>query len=288
VLKTQTPALELSAAVAKKMLRPRLESSHKGQNGRVLIVGGSWKYYGSAALVAKAALRAGADLAYLLVPDAIAPTIASYLPDFIVWGYESRRGLLNANALPLFHELSKMTDAMVIGNGMTKDAEALAVAAKMAGEWKKPIVIDADCIGAVRRADALYTPHVVEFARLAGVAPDGGNLKRRAEQVRAAAEKAHGTILLKGNVADIASDGKLVAFNRTGNEGMTCGGTGDTLAGIAGALLAQGHSNFEAACLSAYLNGAAGDIAYEEFGYSLIASDLVEKIPAALGQLNKK
>ena len=263
------------------MLILRRKESHKGQNGRVLVVGGSWKYYGSPALVAKAALRVGADLAYLLVPDKIAPTVASYSPDFIVWGYAGHT--LNGNAFELFQELAKKTDAMVLGNGLTKEPEALDVAARMAGMWRKPLLIDADCLGRITRHGALYTPHVVEFKRMHGRAADE-NLARRCAQVAETARSAGGTVLLKG-IVDIISDGKKTALSRTGNAGMTCGGSGDTLAGIAGALLASGHGNFEAGCIAAYLNGLAGDLARKGLGNSLIASDIVENLPSALRSL---
>jgi len=270
--------VELAKGNVSKMLIPRKKDSHKGQNGRVLIVGGSWKYYGSPALVAKAALRAGADLAYLLVPEKIAPTVASYSPDFIVWGYAGNS--LNAGAFELFEQLAKKTDALVIGNGLSKEAEALDVAARMTERWKKPLVIDADCIGRVTKAGALYTPHVVEFKRLASE-PMYESLKERCGQVAATAKRLGGTVLLKGAV-DVISDGKTIALNRTGNAGMTCGGTGDTLAGICGAFLAAGSRTFEAACAGAYINGLAGDLAQKELGYSLMASDIIEKLPQAL------
>ncbi|MFA6036360.1 MAG: NAD(P)H-hydrate dehydratase, partial [Candidatus Micrarchaeia archaeon] len=228
--------IELKQSDIRKMLIKRRPESHKGQNGRVLIVGGSWKYYGSPALVAKAALRAGADLAYLLVPDKIAPVVASYSPDFIVWGYAGHS--LNGGAFELFEQLAKKTDALVIGNGLSKEAEALDVAARMTERWKKPLVIDADCLGRVTKAGALYTPHVVEFKRMAGEAMRE-NLKERCRQVAGAAKIVNGTVLLKGAV-DVISDGKETALSRTGNAGMTCGGTGDTLAGICGAFLAAG------------------------------------------------
>ena len=273
--------IELNHANVRKMLRPRAPDSHKGQNGKLLIVGGSWLYYGSPALVARAAYRAGADLVYLLVPERIAPTVAAYSPDFIVWGYEGNS--LNEKTFELFDELSEKTDALVIGNGLLKDATVLKTAADFVAQWKKPLVIDADCIGRVWKKGALYTPHVVEFERMSGEMPSE-NFDARCGQVKKEARQQEGTVLLKGRT-DIISDGKRCAVNRTGNAGMTCGGTGDTLAGVAGAMLAAGSRAFESACLAAYLNGLAGDIAFKELGRSLMASDLVEKLPAALRSL---
>ena len=270
--------IELSRANVKKMLSPRALDVHKGQNGKLLVVGGSWLYYGSPALVARAAYRAGADLVYLLVPERIAHTVASYSPDFIVWGYEG--DTLSEKAFELFDELSEKTDALVIGNGLLKDATVLKTAAALVARWKKPLVIDADCIGRVWKQGALYTPHVVEFERMSGERPSE-NLEERCAQVRKEADIRGGSVVLKGAI-DVVSNGKKCALNKTGNAGMTCGGTGDTLAGVAGAMLAAGHGAFESACLAAYLNGLAGDTAFEELGYSLMASDLIEKLPAAI------
>jgi len=275
--------MQLNQVFIRSILKPRRPGSHKGQNGRVLVAGGSSTYYGSPALVAKAALRAGADLAYLLVPERIADVIASYSPDFIVCAY--RGGRLNGSALPVFRRLVEKTDAMVIGNGITKEKGALRAAQKLASSWpkNKPLVIDADCIGSVYRPNSVYTPHVVEFKRLSGKMP-AENIDKRAGQVRALAKKLNAVVLLKGKI-DVISDGARVALNSTGNAGMTHGGTGDTLAGICGAFLARNHSSFNSACLSAYVNGSAGDLAYEEFGPGLLASDLIERIPEAVRKL---
>ncbi|VVC04660.1 ADP-dependent (S)-NAD(P)H-hydrate dehydratase [Candidatus Burarchaeum australiense] len=275
--------IEITRAWAGKVLKLRLPDSHKGQNGRVLIVGGSSRYYGSPALVARAACRAGADLAYFLVPEKIAPVVASYAPDFIVWGYEG--SALSGKALGLFGELTEKTDALVIGNGLTKEKGVLETAAELVRRWKKPVVIDADCLGAVRKSgrEVLYTPHEVEFRRLGGAAPSK-DADERCGQVRKLAAELSAVVLLKGKI-DVVSDGERIAVNRTGNSGMTCGGTGDTLAGIAGALLAAGNGTFESACLAAHLNGLAGDLALKELGYSLMASDIAEKVPAAVRSL---
>ncbi|MFH1471405.1 MAG: NAD(P)H-hydrate dehydratase [Nanoarchaeota archaeon] len=263
-----------------KNLKKRSPDSRKGQNGSVLVVGGSRQYYGSPALVALAALRAGADLVYLLVPEHIAPTVASYSPDLIVWGYKGE--YLNKGATDLFSELREKTDVMVIGNGLTKKSDVLKVAEKMIREYKKPCVIDADAIvaGGYGIKNAVYTPHVKEFERLAGRAlpQDFGAQK---SLVNSIAENFDSTVLLKGKI-DIASDGKIMLLNKTGNSGMTCGGTGDTLAGVCGALLAQKNSALNSAICAAHINGAAGDLAYKKFGNSLIASDIITELPNVL------
>lgn len=264
----------------KRTLKDRNPESHKGENGRVLIVGGSRSYFGSPALAGLAALRAGADLVYLLVPEYIAPTVASYSPDLIVRGYKGE--YLNENAMAIFDELRDKTDAMVIGNGLTKDGNTLKVVAKMIKGYKKPCVVDADAIvrGGYNVKNLVYTPHAQEFVPMADMSvPE--DLKARDAAVKAAASKLNSVVLLKSPV-DIISDGEKSGQNKTGNSGMTVGGTGDTLAGILGALLAQGYGTFEAACCAAHINGAAGDLAARKFGNSLLASDMLVEIPNVL------
>ena len=269
----------------KKTLKPRKPDAHKGQNGRVLVVAGSRRYFGSPALVALAALRTGADLVYLLVPEYISKTIASYSPDLIVWGYEGER--LSEDAFSLFYELEAKTDAMIIGNGVTKQPAALEAAKELIEKWGKPIVIDADCIQPNLRftRKTLITPHLVEFQRLTGKKPPE-NEKERAELVRKEAKTLGSTILLKGR-PDIISDGEKIATNNIHNPGMTSGGSGDTLAGIAGALLSQNYSPFEAGCMAALINGMAGNLAFKKYGYSLIASDIIVEIPNVLKKYQK-
>jgi len=279
------PESFVSVRFLSKNLVKRKADSRKGQNGRVLVVGGSHEYFGSPALVALAALRTGADLVYLLVPEYIAPTVASYSPDLIVWGYKGE--YLNKRAMDLFSELREKTDVMVIGNGITKKPDVLKVTEKMIREYKKPCVIDADAIIAQGYGikNAVYTPHVKEFERLAGRALPQ-EFRARKLSVNLLAEKLSSAVLLKGKI-DIATDGKKTILNKTGNAGMTCGGTGDTLAGVCGALMAQGNSALISAACAAYINGAAGDFAYKKFGNSLIASDLINEIANVLKKQNR-
>jgi hydroxyethylthiazole kinase-like uncharacterized protein yjeF len=275
--------MDVTRAYLKKHLRKRLAASHKGQNGRVLVVGGSRLYYGSPILVSLSAFRTGADLVYLLAPEYTARYLGPRYPDLIVWGY--RGEYLTKNALSLFEQLRPKTDAMVIGNGLTKQPGVLKTASQLIGKWGKPLVIDADAIQPKLKTDSeqvLYTPHSIEFSRLTGVrTPE--NLKERVKLVEKTAKELSATILLKGR-PDIISDGDRLRFNNIHNPGMTVGGTGDTLAGIACALLSQKHTAFESACMAAYINGSAGNLAMRKYGYSLLASDLINEIPTVLKQ----
>ena len=144
-------------------------------------------------------------------------------------------------------------------------------------------VIDADAlIPEVLNAghrDIIVTPHAGEMKRISGIEVPGDE-KRKPTFVRDFAKDNSLTVLLKGRI-DIISDGTQVRANRTGNAGMTVGGTGDVLAGLTGALFAK-HDAFSAACAAAFINGAAGDLAFSEFGYGLLATDVIDRIPEVM------
>jgi hydroxyethylthiazole kinase-like uncharacterized protein yjeF len=144
----------------------------------------------------------------------------------------------------------------------------------------KKAVIDADAIRLplpVAKNETLYTPHAGEFTRITGIKLSD-DTKERALAAKGAGIQ--GTVLLKGCI-DIITDGKRVRFNRTGDPAMTVGGTGDVLAGVAGALLCHLPA-FDAGCIAAYVNGRAGEIVAAERGEGMLASDLVDRIPAEL------
>lgn len=272
---------------ARNVLPKRNPSSRKGENGRVLVVGGSMEYFGSPALAGLAALRAGADLCYIVCPRFIAPVVAGYSPDLIVWSYGG--GYLSKNALPLINKLEEKTDVLLIGNGLTKQPQVLSLIRRIVASWNKAAVIDADAIMAgleFRKGRTVFTPHPVEFQRLGGAVPKKDPSKR-AKQVSSLAGKLGATVLLKG-VSDITSDGKRVVVSSTGNAGMTAGGTGDTLAGVCAAFLSQGLEPMDAAPLAAFVNGAAGDRAFKKYGYSLLASDVIDELPAVLKELRAR
>jgi NAD(P)H-hydrate epimerase len=151
-----------------------------------------------------------------------------------------------------------------------------------------PAVIDADAIhalsknaGAISKKTFLITPHTYEFFILTGREIYKLSYEEKAKAVREEAKRLGVTILLKGRT-DIISDGENIAFNKTGGPFLAVGGTGDTLAGIAGAIMARGVSPFEAGQAAAYLNGLAGEIAGKKFGDSLMATDLINSIVEAL------
>lgn len=266
-------------------LKKRKLTSHKGQNGTVIVVGGSKEYSGAPAFAALSALRAGVDISVVACPESVTSPIRSYSPDLIVQGLSN--DYIQFDDTSKILKLSQTSDAMVIGCGIGREDETGLVLDEMLEKIQIPLVIDADALKIIdnnsiknSKNEIVLTPHRAEFkAFFDNEIPD--NLDGQIETVMDACQEYGCTILLKGKV-DIISDGKNIKLNSTGNPGMTVGGTGDLLAGIVGGLIAQGHDAFESAYLGAYINGAAGDLAAEDYGDSFLASDILRYIPAVL------
>lgn len=263
------------------MLYKRRQTGHKGESGKVLVIGGG-PYSGAPALCALAALRTGADLVTVAVPETVAGTVAAYSPNLIVRKLSS--SVLCLKDLPLLQSLADSHNVVVLGMGLGKTAGTLETVRKILPFCKKA-VLDADGLSAVSgspiknlvgNCKLIVTPHAGEFSNLLGEKlPE--DPKTREKTVRKFSEENGVVTLLKGKL-DIISDGKQTVFNRTGNAGMTVGGTGDVLAGITGALFARNPAFLAASC-AAYINGSAGDLAFEDAGNGLLATDVLRKIP---------
>ncbi|MEN6518768.1 MAG: NAD(P)H-hydrate dehydratase [Methanospirillum sp.] len=247
-------------------LAPRRAEAHKGEGGRVLVVGGG-PYQGAPYLVGLAALRAGADLVLVATPSPLPyPDVITISIGGAEWGEHRDRLITEAGR----------ADAAVIGNGLGQEAAPIAGAL---APHCKAAVFDADALRLPLPValSTIYTPHAGEFARSFSVWPPG-DLSGRGRAVRAAARD--GVVLLKGPV-DTVSDGERVRFNRTGTPAMTVGGTGDVLAGVVGALLCR-LPPFEAAVAGAYANGLAGEAAAAGRLSGLLASDMLTALPEVL------
>ncbi|WP_445474351.1 NAD(P)H-hydrate dehydratase [Methanococcoides methylutens] len=251
-----------------KVLQRRRADSHKGQSGRILVIGGG-PYSGAPALAAMAALRTGADIVTVAAPASVAGTIASYSPNIIVRPLSSE--VLCEEDVETVAELITSHDVVVIGMGLGRAERTKAAIAKIIPFCKK-VVVDADGLYGIELpvpedTTMIITPHAGEFRSLGG---------HGADEVQEFSRKNGLTVLLKGK-EDTISNGERVAINNSGNPGMTVGGTGDVLAGIAGALFAISPP-MEAASCAAFINGAAGDLAFEEKGYGLLATDVIDRI----------
>jgi len=254
--------------------------SHKGDNGEVLVVGGG-PYTGAPALAARAALRAGADLVRVACPAPVAREIQGYGPDLIVRPFDGDQ--LAPRHVDDLLDRAGDQDTVVFGPGLgSADATLDAVAEFLAGYGGRAVV-DADALQVVPEvdtdADLICTPHQGELLEMGGETDE--DWRERADLVTAFAGELGHTLLVKGRY-DVIGDGSDTRVGRTGNPGMTVGGTGDVLAGVTGALAAQIESPLQAAALAAWANGRAGDAAAAEFGDGLAASDLPDRIPQAL------
>jgi hydroxyethylthiazole kinase-like uncharacterized protein yjeF len=250
------------------LLPARNPKAHKGIGGTVLVIGGGL-YQGAPYLAGLGALRAGADIVRIASP-AFEP-----IPDLIYERLDGER--IREEHTERLISLAEMADVVVCGNGLGTESHAVIQA--VAPHCRK-VVFDADALRLplpAARGETIYTPHAGEFARITGkTLPE--DTAGRALTARAAGIK--GTVLLKGRT-DIITDGTRVRFNRTGHPAMTVGGTGDVLAGIAGAHLHRIPA-FDAACIAAYVNGKAGQQVAADRGEGMLASDLVDRIPAIL------
>lgn len=247
-------------------------NSHKGQNGRVLVIGGG-PYVGAPAMAGMAALRTGADIVTIATPRKSFIQISSMSPSLIV--RELSRDLLSDDDVPYLIELSSSFDAVLIGPGLGNSVGTSTAVASFLRSCETPMVIDADAISSlpdiVLKAPAVITPHSGELLRI---------LKEN-ESLDECARRINATIVSKGKT-DIATDGTSSRKNSSGTPGMTVGGTGDVLAGIITGLLSKGMSTFDAACLGAYISGKAGEIAFSDMSYGMMATDVIESIPKVL------
>ena len=254
-------------------------AAHKGDFGEVLVVGGG-PYAGAPALTARAALRAGADLAYVACPDPVADEVQGYSENLIVEALPGDR--LAPDHVGDLTERAADVDCVVLGPGLGSHERTLAAVEGFLEGFEGTAVVDADALrvvpGVETDATLLCTPHQGELERMGGETAD--DPAERADLVAAFADEIDATLLVKG-AQDVISDGTTTRRNRTGNPGMTVGGTGDVLAGVCGAMACTLETP-EAAAVAAYANGRAGDIVAEDRGYGLTATDLPDAVPRAL------
>ncbi len=257
----------------------REPTSHKGVNGEVLVVGGG-PYTGAPALSAQAALRAGVDLVRVAAPEPVAREIQGYSENLIVHGYDGNR--LAPTHVGWLTDLAADHDTLVLGPGLGRAETTLDAVIELLDQFKGVAVVDADALQVVPEVDTnatlICTPHQGEFHKMGGETSD--DWRERTDLTAALAADIGHTILLKG-AYDVISDGERTRVSRTGNAGMTVGGTGDVLAGVTGALACVLEPT-HAAEIGAYVNGAAGDAVGEQYGSGLVATDLLEAVPGVL------
>ena len=277
---------QLNREAVLSLLPDRDPWGHKGSFGKILLLCGSRGFTGAAYLAAMGALRCGAGLVFLGVPESIYAIEAVKLNEPVVFPLPEEDGKLSALTIPeILNRLPQM-DAVLVGCGLGQSAGTLEVVRTILDKAECPVILDADGINVLaghkdilrgRRFPTILTPHDGEFLRFGGILGED----RMASAARFAADW-NCIVLLKGHRTCI-TDGRTGYRNVTGNPGMAVGGSGDVLAGVIVSLVGQGIAPLEAAACGAWLHGAAGDVCAGELGqYGMLPSDMVEALPRLL------
>ncbi|WP_298034696.1 NAD(P)H-hydrate dehydratase [uncultured Dysosmobacter sp.] len=283
------PAVD--AAYVRDHLPPRKADGHKGDFGKLLIVGGAVGYTGAPYLTAAAAGRSGCGLVFAGVPAAIWPVEAAKCASAMPFPLPDAEGRLQENAFPQIWGRLSGCDVLALGPGLGRSEALSRLVCRLLTETEKPVVLDADGINALaghidvldgrRDRITVLTPHEGEFARIGGAS--------RGDRALAARDfaAAHGcTLVLKGHRTVTAGPGGEVLVNTTGNSGLAKGGSGDVLTGVIASLLAQGARPLEAAAMGVWLHGRAGDLAAEKLtAYAVMPEDVVRELPEAFLEL---
>lgn len=285
--------------ITKDILKDVFQKRKKGQYfpkysfGLLLVIGGGEFYSGSPALSAMAAYKTGVDMVQIIAPKRAADIIASFGPELAAYPLDGQR-LEKRHLATLLSftksakEVSHGKAAVVIGGGMGRSEETKKTIREYLSQIDIPAIIDADAIHAIgenteiiRKKPFLITPHAFEFLILTKRDIRGLSHEKKQRAVQEEALRLETTIFLKEK-PDIISNGQEIALNITGSPYMSVGGTGDTLAGICGALLARGIKPFKTAQIAAYISGKAGEVAGERLREGLLPTDIIKAIPEIL------
>lgn len=277
--------MELNHQDVLNILPNRADDAHKGDCGKLLLLCGAKGYTGAAYLAAMGALRSGAGLIFLGVPESIYQIEATKLNEPVVFPLPDREGKLSEDAIPEILDRVSRVDAVLIGPGLGQSEGVFQVVKAVLEHAFCPVVLDADGINVMaahkdilrgRTRPTILTPHAGEFARLGG---RSGDRRSAAEEM---AREIGCIVLLKGHNT-VITDGNTTYINPTGNPGMAVGGSGDVLSGIIVSLLGMEISPLKAAACGAWIHGAAGDICAAEIGqYGMLPTDMVNVLPRLL------
>lgn len=280
----------LQLTTIKKFIPPRKQTSRKGDNGKVLVVGGSYMYHGAPILASLAALRSGTDLVYTCVPKIITSSVRAVSPNLIVIPMVDAK-LTRGATNKLLGQIPSDLDSATIGMGLSiPDEEALKLLVKSLVSQDVRISLDASALVSyilpyLPQKNIVLTPHAGEFKRMFGILPPS-SIKERTVIVEKFAKEHSVSILLKGST-DVISNGSQTFVNPKNLASMTVGGTGDVLSGLVAGLLARNRNPMESAVAAAYINGMAGKMAQKKNGLHIVATDLIDNIPAAMKPLDR-
>jgi len=288
---------EVSWKEVGRVIPKRSPESHKGNFGKVLVVGGGSRYVGAPALAAVAALRTGSDLAIVAAPEKTAWAINAFSPDLITIKLHCED--FDSASVDAVIAEARNSNSLIVGPGIGNETETMEGVLLLLRELREkcpllPATIDADALKILsshreisRSMPWVLTPHAGELGIMLGGSPPSGFDERKKAAVLAAKEFGC-TLLLKGRIDVVVSPNGEIKLSKTGNPGMTVGGTGDVLSGIVGSLMGQGLSPFQAAWAGVWICGRAGDLCMKEKGYEFIASDLLDKIPEVFKEIRGK
>jgi len=275
----------LQAVLVKNFIPPRKFSSRKGDNGKVLVIGGSYFYHGAPVLSSLAAIRCGTDLVYTCVPKINVQATRAISPNLIVLPLVDSK-LTRGAVHKLLGVIPKELDSATIGMGLAiQDIEALKLLVTSLLNKDVRLSLDAsalvhDILPMIKNKKVIVTPHAGEFKRLFGELPSDSK-KERISTVEKHAKENGLTILLKGPT-DIVSDGQKTYLNVKNTPAMTVGGTGDVLSGVVAAMLSKNRDPLESAAAAVFINGKAGMLAQRKHGLHIVATDLIEFISDAM------
>ena len=294
-IRSSKETISVIPEVIQKFMPPRIESTRKGDNGIVLVVGGSKIYHGAPLLSSLAALRAGADLVYTAVPESIALAIRSFSPNLIVLPLPDDDFTLDS-AKTLLNILPKKVNTVAMGMGMhIRNPDALIYLINELKNGETKLILDASSLipailPHISKTDTVVTPHAGEYERLfknekQGIEDDVGPGNTVEEQIlntNMMASRYGITIVLKGYHCIICNGSRTAVIKRT-TPAMTVGGSGDVLSGVIATLLAKVKDDpFAASILAVYLNGIAAGLAYKRVGLHMVATDMIEELANAM------
>jgi NAD(P)H-hydrate epimerase len=278
-------AKKLQTILVKKFIPSRKTDSRKGQNGKVLVVGGSYLYHGAPVLASLSALRSGVDLVYTAVPKIITSSVRAISANLIVIPMVDSK-LTRGAANKLLGQIPTDLDSATIGMGLAlADEEGLKNLVKSLISQDVRLSLDASALVSyilplISEKNVVVTPHPGEFKRMFGVMPPH-SIKEKVSMVEKFAKQHSVTILLKGST-DVISDGKQTFVNPKNLAAMTVGGTGDVLSGLVAGLLAKNRNPIESSLAASYINGLAGKLVQRKNGLHMVATDLIDVIPTVM------